>query len=303
MSEIVDDFYTARNLLYLGAYTQCIANLTHLQVPSSLELEKESLKLRAYIGQQKYSAVLQELNSQAPLMQAIRQLALLKQQQQQQGSMSDETLLAITTEMDQLVENSDNLADAVFVAVAAQVYICAQKYDSAFKILHMHPKNLECVAMTVAGYLAICRVDLAQKFIEQVRVWSEDAPIAQLAEAWTDLFVGGAKYTEAYYIFEELAQASSARTKSLLNAMAVSKMHLAQYPEAMSLLQEAQQADGNDADVLANLLVCANHMGETLESKARYQDQLKQAAPSHPFVVEMEAKSAEFDTLAAQFAS
>ncbi|KAJ2449341.1 hypothetical protein EV183_004950 [Coemansia sp. RSA 2336] len=298
MSEIVDDFYTARNQLYLGAYSQCIATLGHLSVSSSLEPEKESLKLRAYIGQQNYTQALQETTGQTPLMQAIRQLALLKQQQQQQqqGAMSYE---AITKEIDALVEDTDNLSSAVFVAVAAQVYMGAQKYDDAFRILHVQPKNLECVAMTVQGYLAIHRVDLAQKLIEQVRQWSEDAPIAQLAEAWTNLHVGGAKLTEAYYILEELAQAASVRTPSLLNAMAVCKMHLKQYPEAMSFLQEAERL-GTDANVLANLFICASLMGEA-ESKTQYKSQLEQTAPSHPFVRDVEAKSIEFDTLASQY--
>ncbi|KAI9471765.1 hypothetical protein LPJ78_001964 [Coemansia sp. RSA 989] len=302
MSEIVDEFYTARNLLYLGAYPQCIATLGNLPVPGSLEPEKESLKLRAYIGQQNYTQALREISSQTPLMQAIRQLALLKQQQQQQGAMSNEAVEAITKEIDELAKDTDNLSNAVFVAVAAQVYIGAQKYDDAFKILHVQPRSLECVAMTVSGYLAIHRVDLAQKLIEQVRSWSEDAPIAQLAEAWTNLHVGGAKLTEAYYIFEELAQAASVKTPSLLNAMAVCKLHLKQYPEAISFLQEAQQLDANDPNVLANLFICASLTGET-ESKTQYRSQLEQTAPNHPFVVAMEAKSVEFDALASQYAN
>ncbi|KAJ2359454.1 hypothetical protein GGF43_000073 [Coemansia sp. RSA 2618] len=293
---IVDDFYTARNLLYLGAYPQALANLsqqTHLS--GALELEKQSLQLRAYLGQLNYSLVLDEIPATAtsPELLAIRQLALLKQQ----GHASPEA----THIVDELIADTNNLQSSTFVSIAAQSLIIAQKYDSALKILALHPKSLECVSMTVVTYLAIDRVDLAQKLVARVRTWAEDAPIAQLAEAWTNLFVGGPKYNEAFYIFEELAQASSVSTVPLLNALAVCKMHLGQYPEALSLLQEALEKNSNDPDTLANLIVCANHTSQSLETKTRYLGQLKHAAPSHPFIADLDAKDAEFDTLNDKF--
>ncbi|KAJ1853341.1 hypothetical protein GGF49_004752 [Coemansia sp. RSA 1853] len=294
--QIVDDFYTARNLLYLGAYPQALANLsqqTHLS--GALELEKQSLRLRAYLGQQNYSLILDEIPATAtsPELLTIRQLVLIKQQ----GSASP----SVVGVVDELVADSNNLQSPSFVAIAAQVLVIAQKTDDALKILALHPKNLECVAMTVVTYLAIDRVDLAQKLIARVRTWAEDAPIAQLAEAWTSLFVGGPKYNEAFYIFEELAQASSVSTVPLLNALAVCKMHLQQYPEAISLLQEALEKNPNSPDTLANLVVCANHAGQSLETKTQYLDQLKHAAPNHPFVLDLEAKDAEFDALKNKF--
>ncbi|KAJ2800263.1 hypothetical protein H4R20_004127 [Coemansia guatemalensis] len=157
--------------------------------------------------------------------------------------------------------------------------------------------------MTVVAYLSINRVDLAQKLTAKLRTWAEDAPIAQLAEAWAALFVGGPKYNEAFYIFEELAQASSVSTARLLTALAVCKMHLAQYPEAEALLLEALEKDSNDPDVLANLVVCANLTSKPLETKSRYLSQLKHAAPTHPFVVDLEAKDAEFDAIAARLSA
>ncbi|KAJ2082784.1 hypothetical protein H4R24_001308 [Coemansia sp. RSA 988] len=297
---IVDDFYTARNLLYLGAYPQALnalSQFTHLS--GALELEHKSLLYRAYLGQGNYAMILDEIppNTSDLTLQAIRQLTLLKQQT------SVDSHSAIIEKVEELIASSNDLQNTTFVAVAAQILIICARLESALKILALHPRNLECVAMTVVAYLSINRVDLAQKLTAKLRTWAEDAPIAQLTEAWAALFVGGAKYNEAFYIFEELAQASSVSTSRLLTALAVCKMHLAQYPEAESLLLEAHEKDTNDPDVLANLVVCANLTSKSLETKSRYLSLLKHGAPEHPFVVDLELKDAEFDAIAARLSA
>lgn len=50
---------------------------------------------------------------------------------------------------------------------------------------------------------------------------------------------GGAKYQDAFYIFEEFAQSNTAATVKLLNNLAVSNLALGRYPEAESQLLEA----------------------------------------------------------------
>ncbi|KAI8318618.1 coatomer subunit epsilon-like protein [Martensiomyces pterosporus] len=301
MSEqIVDDFYTARNLLYIGAYPQCLSNLSTLtRISADASVEKDSLQYRAYLGQGNYALILDEIpaTAQSPVLLAIRHLTLFRQAQLKGDQAAQESAVSAVTE---LIAAPSNLVSSTFTAIAAQLLANAQKHDDALRILAMHPKSLECIAVTVTVYLAESRVDLAQKLVARVRTWAEDAPIAQLAEAWTDLYVGGAKYNEAYYIFEELAQAASVSTVRLLNALAVTKMHLAQYPEAEGLLQEALEKDANDSDTLANLIVCANLTGKGLDVKSRYLSQLTHAAPNHQFVRDLEAKEAEFDAISAK---
>ncbi|PIA15379.1 hypothetical protein COEREDRAFT_44931 [Coemansia reversa NRRL 1564] len=296
----VDEFYSARNLLYLGAFPQALSALsqfTHLS--GALELEHKSLLYRAYIGQGNYALVLDEIpaNTSNSTLQVIRQLALVKQEA------SVDSQAAIIEKVEELIAVTNDLQNTTFVAIAAQILIICGQQEAALKILALHSKNLECVAMTVVAYLSINRVDLAQKLTAKLRTWAEDAPIAQLAEAWTALSVGGAKYNEAFYIFEELAQASSVSTARLLTALAVCKMHLAQYPEAESLLLEAFEKDSNDPDVLANLVICANLSSKPLETKSRYLSQLKHLSPTHPFIVDLEAKDAEFDAITARLSA
>lgn len=53
------------------------------------------------------------------------------------------------------------------------------------------------------------------------------------------LLQGGAKYQDAFYIFEEFVQSNTAATVKLLNNLAVSNLALGRYPEAESQLLEA----------------------------------------------------------------
>ncbi|KAJ2008115.1 hypothetical protein GGI04_000352 [Coemansia thaxteri] len=283
MSEVVDVFYSARNLLYLGAYPQALAALASL--PRSVpETERQSLQYRAHLGQGNAALVLSEIPATTTnaTLKAIRHLA-------QHTPISSEEL-----------QVDANLQDGGFVVIAAQL-LAAKNPDEALRILALHPRNIECAALTVAVYLRLNRVDLAQKLVVQLRQWSEDAPIAQLAEAWTALAAGGsAKCGEALSAFEELAHASSVSTARLLCSLAVTKMHLLQFQEAMGLLQRALEMDPNDPDTLANLAICASLTGDQEEARPRLLTQLAHAAPAHPLLKDIEFASASFDAALAK---
>ncbi|KAJ1950702.1 hypothetical protein FBU59_000556 [Linderina macrospora] len=296
MSELVDDFYTARNLLYIGAYPQSLSNLSTLtRLSAEAAHERDSLQYRAYLGQGNYQLVLDELSAttQSPLLQAVRQLAL----QQASQTTNDQAAEAVSG----LVESQGGSTSAVFAAVGAQVLANAGQYPEALRLLAGHPRNLECVCVMVTVYLRMNRADLADKLMGRVRGWAEDAPLAQLAEAWTGVQVGGSKVSDAFYVFEELAQGASVTTVRMLNAMAATKMQLGQYPEAGDLLQEASERDPSDPDTLANRLVLAGLTGKGKETRSRLLGQLKAASPNHVVVADLAAKEAEFDKLAAEF--
>ncbi|KAJ2398270.1 hypothetical protein GGI05_000190 [Coemansia sp. RSA 2603] len=280
MTEQLDDLYTARNLLYLGAYPQALNALSKVHARGAQELEQQSLKHRALLAQ----------GQRTPLpMQPSALQTLGEQLGKPEAAQAVEPLLT-----------KEHLASPVFAAVAAQA-LWNERPDEALRVLAMHPKSPECLALSVALLLKLNRADLALKSVNGARAWAEDAPLAQLAEAWTGLHVGGEKYTEALYIFEELAQAVAGETPLLMNARAVARMHLGQVEQAEELLLRALGQNAKHADTLANLVVCAGLAGRPAETRAQYLAQLRDAAPDHPFVQDLAAKEAEFDQLAASF--
>lgn len=66
---------------------------------------------------------------------------------------------------------------------------------------------------------------------------------------------GGEKYQQAFYVFEELAQAPSTASKHNILGQAIAELHLGRLAEAEAALNQAKEVDSADADILANTIV------------------------------------------------
>lgn len=66
---------------------------------------------------------------------------------------------------------------------------------------------------------------------------------------------GGEKYQEAFYVFEEIAQAPSGSATLALLSQAVSEIHLGRFEEAEAALSQAIKQFPENADVIANMAV------------------------------------------------
>lgn len=67
---------------------------------------------------------------------------------------------------------------------------------------------------------------------------------------------GGEKYQEAFYVFEELAQASGPSSLAIMS-QGLAELHLGRFDEAQSALQQALVQAPENADALANNAVLA----------------------------------------------
>jgi len=93
-------------------------------------------------------------------------------------------------------------------------------------------------ALQVEVLLKISRIDLARKQLQVMKNSEDDATLTQLTEAWLNIYLGGEKTQEAFYIFQELAEKHSI-TVRLLNGKAVCHIHSGRFAEAEDLLMEA----------------------------------------------------------------
>ena len=71
----------------------------------------------------------------------------------------------------------------------------------------------------------------------------------------TRVLQGGDKYQQAFYVYEELAQAPSTSSILTLVSQAVCELHLGRVEEAQGALEQALQKDPKFTEAIANLLV------------------------------------------------
>ncbi len=87
---------------------------------------------------------------------------------------------------------------------------------------------------------------------------------------------GGEKYQQAFYVFEELAQAPATSSAQTLISQAVAELHLGRLEEAQAALDQAlKKGPEYAADAIANQLVLNVISGKGAEEWLRYVRSLK----------------------------
>jgi tetratricopeptide (TPR) repeat protein len=114
------------------------------------------------------------------------------------------------------------------------------------------------------------RTDLALKEVQAARRWAQDSLLINIAESWVGIRVGGEKYQQAFYVFEEMAQAPASTAPLSLVSQAVAEIHLGRYEEAEEALKQAVDKDPEDADAIANQVVVSVLSGQDPTSLIAY---------------------------------
>ena len=175
---------------------------------------------------------------------------------------------------------------------------------------------LSRVALIVQLHLQQNRLDLAAKEAVNARKWAQDSLLVNIAESWVGMREvrrtldcspsrytltirqGGEKYQSAYYVFEELAQATATQSVQSLLGQAIAELHLGRLPEAEAALEQALQLEPDNADVLANWIVLNTVVGnDTADAKKN----LQKTKSDHVFLVDYEEKKKEFERAAAKY--
>jgi len=202
------------------------------------------------------------------------------------------------SEVERLVQSqSENPTVQVLGGIVLQG---AGKTEEALSLLGKHQGSLEAIALTVQIHLQQNRTDLALKEVQAARKWAQDSLLVNIAESWVGLRLGGERYQQAFYVFEEMAQApSTSATKSLVG-QAVAELHLGRLPEAEAALQQAVQKDPKDVEAIANFIVLNIISGK---DSSELRSSLESAAPEHPMLVDLREKSQLFDQAATKYSA
>ncbi|KAL9946647.1 hypothetical protein D7B24_007741 [Verticillium nonalfalfae] len=172
--------------------------------------------------------------------------------------------------------------------------------EEALTLLSQHQGSLDAVALIVQIHLQQNRNDLALKEVAAARRWAQDSLLVNLAESWVGLRQGGEKYQQAFYVFEELAQAPATSSTISLVSQAVAELHLGRTEEAQAALDQALEKDGSNAEAIANLLVLTVIAGQ---DPTELTTKLQAADAKHPFLADLEEKSALFDKAATKYSA
>ncbi|KAK6361539.1 hypothetical protein TWF730_005259 [Orbilia blumenaviensis] len=276
------------NAFFQGQY-DTVVEFDTKPLSANNQLPARVFQLRARIAQGEFEEVLAELEGEdEPELAAVRALA----------KFNTEELETAIEEIEELAKSSgDNATVQVIGGIILQR---AGKTDEALALLSQHQGNLEAVSIIIQIRLAQNRTDLAIKEVTAAKKWAQDSLVINIAEAWVGLRVGGDKYQQSYYVFEELAQAPSTSSTRSLVGQAISELHLGRLPEAEVALQQALTKDKVDIAALANKVVLtALTGGDTTADISALEAQ----DPSHAMVVDIAEKNELFDKAASKYAA
>ncbi|KAI8945491.1 coatomer epsilon subunit-domain-containing protein [Xylaria longipes] len=261
---------------------------------SSLSPENEvparALALRARVAMGQAEDVLAEVQGETsePEFAAVAALA--------------QSALGQTEDAVQAIEElAQSFADNQTVQVLGGIVLqAAGKSDEALALLSKHSGSLDAIALIAQIHLQQNRTDLAVKEVAAARRWAQDSLLVNLAESWVGLRLGGEKYQQAFYVFEELAQAPSTSSTLTLVSQAICELHLGRVEEAQIALEQVLQKQPDYADAIANLLVLTIITGK---DAAELTSSLKKSAPQHAMLADLEEKSDLFDKAASKFSA
>ncbi|TVY26644.1 Coatomer subunit epsilon-2 [Lachnellula hyalina] len=276
------------NYFHQGQYQEVIDFDTAGLSPENA-LPARVLSLRAQIALGQAEDVIADVEGESePDLAAVCALAEL-------AAGNESKALKIAEKLAQ--ESADNSTVQVLAGTVLQA---GGNSEEALALLSQHQGNLEAVALIVQIHLQQNRTNLAIKEVQAARRWAQDSLLVNLAESWVGLRVGGEKYQQAFYVFEELAQAASTSSIQSLVSQAVAEIHLGRLEEAEAALQQALAKDPKSAEVIANSAVLNIIAGK---DATELISALSTTAPEHHYLQDLQEKSDVFDKAATKYSA
>eukprot|EP01139_Manchomonas_bermudensis_P015183 Amastigsp_a509652_134.p2 type:complete len:298 gc:universal Amastigsp_a509652_134:934-41(-) len=293
--EHVDELFEVKNFFHLGCYQSAILASENLRLTSEdLKAELNTLVYRAHLAKGAAAVVLRDVKPTATLaLLAVRLLAVSSSNPSMRGS----ALEQVQKWLGDVIASTNKTVRLV----AGLLYCQDGNHAEALRVLH-GSTDLEAMSLTVQILLSMHRVDLAEKELKRMTETEEDNTLTQLSIAWVGLHRGKNGVQEAYNIFQDFIEKYQTSAK-LATGAAVCAMAQGQFKEAVAMLTDAREREGDSADLLANLYVCYTNMADAEEQRERALRQLSAIDANHPFVARLNAADQSFDAQAARFVS
>jgi coatomer protein complex subunit epsilon len=224
---------TIFNAFHQAQY-QKVIDFDTSSLSSENALPARILQLRAQIASGQAEEVLADVEGEdeVPDLAAVKALALY-------GTGNTSTAVK---EIEELAATSSE--NATVQVTGGTVLQAAGKSEEALALLMKHSGSLEAVALIVQIHLQHNRTDLAQKEVQAARKWAQDSLLVNIAESWVGLRLGGERYQQAFYEFEEMPL-----------CQAVAEIHLGRLPEAEAALKKVKQEDPDNVEAISNSIV------------------------------------------------
>ena len=254
------------NAFHQGQY-QNVIDFDTSSLSSDNRIPARILQIRAQVALGQAKDVLQSISSEGN----TADFAAAKAFAQYSAGQTSEAMRGI----ERLLESDSE--NPTVLLLGGTVLRAADRTDEALSLLSKHQGSLEAcdrpfpeqlaifeqladlrncrTALVVQIYLQQNRTDLALKEVSAARKWAQDSLLVNIAESWVGLRIGGERYQQAFYVFEEMAQAPSTSAAKSLVGQAVAELHLGRLPEAEAALEQALQKDPKDVEAIANTLV------------------------------------------------
>ena len=232
-----------QNAFHQGQYQQ-VVDFDTSSLSTENALPARVLKLRARIALGQAKAVISEITSDSePDLAAVKAFALYIQGSTAEAEKASEKLVLAFPE------------NATVQLLGGTILQATGRSEEALSLLSHHEGSLEAVALVVQIQLQQNRTDLALKEVQSARKWAQDSLLFNIAESWVGLRIGGEKYQQAFYVFEEMPQVPASNATKALVSQAVAEIHLGRLPEAEAVLQKASQSNPEDVEAIANTIV------------------------------------------------
>lgn len=279
-----DELFSLRSQFWLGNYKLAITEGLSISPQSDrLRIDRDVFVNRCHIAMNNYSKVMKDIGegSSTDLL-AVKLYATYLANPGQK----DMVLMTLNDWLGDEVSGESN----TLKLIAGMIYLAQGEIKDALRVLNSDA-TLEMLALKIQIYIKIQRVNLAQTALQKMQDMDDDSTLTQLATAWVYLATGSDKFQEAAYIYKELIDKSGPST-ALLSGLASANIRMERFEDAMKLLQKAIKNEGEwdnlpvtpaVADLLVNLLVCAEHLRKSSLVDECLTRLRKNLDPSHPF--------------------